>query len=98
MQNAGRHRPNGYGGGQFARSAAALFRPVTDEDLQRDAEYTPLSVRLNTLRELREKYVSILSALLESRESYQTNYDNAMQCYKYVFVNLFGCDIKLPMH
>ena len=51
IQNAGSRR----GGGGYRNNMGnnlALFRPVSEDDLNRDNEYTPLLNKLNTLREV----------------------------------------------
>ena len=83
VQTAGNRR--GGGGNGFRGNMAnnlALFRPVSEDDLNRDNEYTPLLNRLNTLRELRERYVALLSSVLESRELFTVNFDNCNTCFK----------------
>ncbi len=34
----------------------ALFRPVTEDDLSRDADYSPMVARLNQLREVKVSF------------------------------------------
>ena len=82
VQTAGNRRGGGNGFRNNMANNLALFRPVSEDDLNRDNEYTPLLNRLNVLRELRERYVALLSAVLESRELFTVNFDNCNTCFK----------------
>lgn len=84
VQNAGTKRGGGYNYNRQISSNIALFRPVSEDDLNRDSEYVPLLARLNSLREIREKYVALLAQLLESREMYTANFDNCNHCFKQI--------------
>lgn len=53
-----------------------LFRPVTEDDYAKDPDHLPLTHRLNTLREVREKIVVVLTEMLELRETYTSNREN----------------------
>jgi len=84
VQTATTRRPQGNNYNRSLTNNIAMFRPVSEDDLNRDGEYVPLLARLNSLREIREKYVTLLAQLLESREMYTVNHENCNACFKQI--------------